>query len=72
MPIQRFVSECISARNKIAHNATEDETLDFNFLTKGLREMVLGIIWTRNKIPSISIQVPADKVDLEKFDIKLM
>jgi len=72
MPIQKFVSACISARNRIAHNTTEVETLDFNNLTKGLREMVLGIIWTRNKIPSISIQVPADKVDLEKFEIKLM
>lgn len=71
-PVQKFVSECISARNRIAHNATENEILDLNGLTKGLREMVLGIIWTRNKIPVFSIQVPADQVNIEEFEIKLL
>jgi hypothetical protein len=65
-------SETLVIRNKIAHNANLDPQIDLNIFTKGLREFALTLIWHKNNIPDISIQVPADTLDIEKFEIRMM
>lgn len=63
-PIQKFFSECINVRNRIAHNASVDSDLNFDELSRGIREFTLGMIWTFHQIPSISIDVPASTVSI--------
>jgi hypothetical protein len=61
-PLRQFLSECIAARNAIAHRLPGDSELPLKDLTQGLREFALMIIWTQNKIPSLRIDVPGDQV----------
>jgi hypothetical protein len=64
VPLRRFVSNCISARNRIAHNAEPDTKLQLPDLTAGLREFVLTLIWTRNNLPPLSISIPPSAVSI--------
>jgi hypothetical protein len=59
-----FLSECVSARNKIAHNAILGPEINLPELADGLRQFVMTLIWTQNHIPSISIDVPASAVSI--------
>lgn len=59
-----FLSECVSARNKIAHNALHSPDINILELADGLRQFVMILIWTENHIPSISIDVPASAVSI--------
>ncbi len=70
--VPEFVSKCIEIRNKIAHNAIIDKNVKLEKYTTNLRRMILGLIWSRNNLPNISLQRPADKVSIEKMEIKLM
>lgn len=70
--VSKFVSECISLRNKIAHNVSSVPTEDLESHTKPLREMALGIIWSINHLPDISVFRPGDTVSLEKMEIRVM
>lgn len=68
IPVQRFLSACIDARNKIAHHAEPKPSYPLAQLTKGLREVAIGLIWARNQLPPLtfipasSISAPADAV----------
>lgn len=68
---RKFFSKCIETRNKIAHNAVSDFNDDLNLLSSELRQIVLAIIWTKNKNPDISIKIPASSVSMDtgKFTI---
>jgi len=72
IPIQKFVSECIEIRNKIAHNASTEELKDIEEYTNYLREMVLSVLWTKYKLPDVSVHRPADTVSVEKLEYRMM
>lgn len=61
---QRFLSACIDARNKIAHKAEPSTQIALGELAAGLREVVLGIIWNRNKLPPFSMNTPPSAVSI--------
>ncbi|CAH1903681.1 conserved hypothetical protein [Candidatus Nitrotoga sp. HW29] len=60
----KFLSACISARNKIAHHAEPETEIPLGELAKGLREFVLGLIWTRNSLPSFTMTTPPSAVSI--------
>lgn len=58
----KFFSACISARNKIAHQAEPDTKIPLGELTAGLRDAVISMIWTRNGLPPFSMTTPPSAV----------
>ena len=74
VPVPKFLSACIAARNKIAHHAEPDTTIPLADLAKALREFVLMLIWTRNKLPNFSLQTPPSAVSIPAggLSIKVM
>jgi hypothetical protein len=71
-PHLAFLSQCIDARNKIAHRAAIDASVNLDELSAGLRQFVLMIIWTNNGIPSLSIDVPASQISIPEFAIRIL
>lgn len=73
-PTREFFSTCIYARNKIAHNATLPTTIDLNAISNELRKVVLSLIWSRNGIPNVSIEVPASAISIPEggFSIRVL
>jgi hypothetical protein len=67
--IKKFLSDCTRARNRIAHNAEIESSLNLSKLSSGLREIVLTLIWTFNRIPSISVDVPASSVCIPQGEL---
>ncbi len=63
-PLRKFLSTCIDARNRIAHNGSMKMPIPLADLTAGLREFVLGLIWSRNQLPPLSIVVPPSTVSV--------
>jgi TfoX/Sxy family transcriptional regulator of competence genes len=61
-PLRTFLSACIDARNRIAHHASPDPAIPLNDLAAGLRQFVLGLVWTRNQLPTLSIAIPPSAV----------
>lgn len=61
---QKFLSACIDARNKIAHKAEPSTEIALRELAAGVREVVLGLIWTRNKLPPFSLKTPPSAVSI--------
>ena len=70
-PIKKFLSDCIKARNRIAHNAEIESSLNLSELSTGLREIVLTLIWTFNRIPSISVEVPGSSVSIPPGELSI-
>lgn len=68
---QKFLSACIAARNKIAHNAEPSTEIAIGELVAGLREIVLGIIWTRNKLPPFSMTTPPSAISIPAGGMKI-
>lgn len=62
IPVQRFLSACIDARNKIAHHAEPRTPYSLIQLTNGLREVAIGLIWTRNQLPPLTFNTPASSI----------
>jgi len=62
VPVRRFFSACVDARNKIAHHAEPRPRYPLTQLTNGLREVALALIWTRNQLPSVTLNTPASSV----------
>lgn len=60
----KFLSACVSARNKIAHNAEPETTIPLADLAKSLREFVISMIWTRNNLPTFTLNTPASAVSI--------
>ncbi len=63
-PIRKFISDSISARNTIAHNAILNSNINLDELSGGIKEFILSLIWTFNKIPNIAIDVPASSISI--------
>jgi len=62
IPVQRFLSACIEARNKIAHHAEPKTPYPLTQLTNGLREVAIGLVWTRNHLPQLTFSIPASAI----------
>jgi hypothetical protein len=72
MPVTKFVSECIKLRNKIAHNVAIKSMPKIEEYSKYLRNMALSLLWTENKFPNISVYRPADTIEVEKMEIRVL
>jgi hypothetical protein len=62
--LRDFLLECITARNRISHNAALGPETNLQELSDGLRRFVMGLIWTANHIPIVSIDVPASAISI--------
>jgi hypothetical protein len=73
-PVKQFLSDCIETRNRIAHSADIDASTNLSELSSGLREIILTLIWTLNRIPSVSVDVPASKVSTsaQEFSLRVL
>lgn len=72
MSVKKFVSACISLRNKIAHNAAIESTVNIDEYTNHLRQMAMSVLWKENDLPNISVYRPADQITMEKMEIRAM
>lgn len=72
MPVVKFVSECIKIRNKIAHNVAIDQMPELENFTNNLRKMAMSILWSENSFPELSAYRPADRVEMQKFEIRFL
>ena len=72
MSVKKFVSECISLRNKVAHNISVKKLPKLEEFTKHLRIMALSVLWTKNKFPNVSIERPGDRLEMEKMESRLL
>jgi hypothetical protein len=72
--LTEFMSYCIGARNKIAHNAAIPDDVDLNNVSDGLRKFCMMLIWTYNQIPNVEIHVPGSVVSIptDRFTIRMM
>lgn len=71
IPLREFLSACVTARNRITHNAALDPSADLNKLATGLRQFAMMLIWTINRIPDLSIDVPASAVSVPSMQIRV-
>ncbi|MGD9713649.1 MAG: hypothetical protein AB7V46_16535 [Thermomicrobiales bacterium] len=69
MKLQKFLSICVEARNRIAHKAEPEGNVAIVDLTRGLREFVLRLIWTRNNLSRFSISTPPSAVSVPNISI---
>lgn len=72
MPVTKFVSKCISLRNKIAHNVTIDHLSGLDEYTTQLRNMVMSMLWAENNFPELSVYRPSDQVGMEKMETRAL
>lgn len=64
MTPSKFLSACIGVRNKIAHKAEPETNIPLADITKALREFVLRLIWTRNRLPAFSLNTPPSTISI--------
>jgi hypothetical protein len=64
LPVPKFLSACIQARNKIAHHAEPEMSIPLGELSKALREFVLMLVWTRNNLPDFTLNTPPSAVSI--------
>lgn len=64
LSVPKFLSACVDARNKIAHHAEPETSIPFADLSKSLREFVLMLVWTRNKLPNFNLNTPPSAVSI--------
>lgn len=72
MPIPKFVSDCIKIRNKIAHNVAIEKMPQLDNYTNNLRNMAMSVLWSEYGFPEISVYRPADQIEMQKFEIRLL
>jgi hypothetical protein len=70
--VTKFVSECIKLRNKIAHNVAIESMPKIEEYTKHLRNMAMSILWVEYRLPNLSVYRPADQIEMEKFEIRVL
>lgn len=61
MPLEAFISTCIRARNSVAHD-TVTSSIDFGQLVLGLRQFVISLIWSENRLAHVSLKQPISTV----------
>jgi hypothetical protein len=71
MSLREFLSACVTARNRITHNAVLDPSTDLSKLATGLRQFAMMLIWTINRIPDLSVDVPASAVAVPSMHLRI-
>ena len=71
-PGRAFLSECVDIRNSIAHNAMLDADIDLARVSAGLRHFVMSLIWTMNRIPDVSVDVPPSTAQVDSIEMRLL
>lgn len=71
VPLKKFLVKCVDTRNRIAHGGTVDgETL--TSMVHHLRQIVLTMIWRRNRLPRLDVQRPTTIASMPRFSIRLL
>jgi hypothetical protein len=70
-PLRTFLSQCVTLRNKIAHQAVISDQMNIKELAEGLREFVMGLIWTNNRIPAVTIDVPPSTITIPEGGMRI-
>lgn len=65
MPTRKFLSTCIAARNRLAHNADPKHDVSLSDMTTGIRQLVIALIWSRNKLPAFTLKIPPSSVSIK-------
>ena len=68
----QLASKSIELRNRIAHKLEITKDIDINIITKGVREMTFGLLWSKYNLPDFSVHRPADSISSEKFETRLL
>jgi hypothetical protein len=71
MPLQKLAADSIRLRNDIAHQV-EAEVGRAEELASCLREFALLLVWSRNELPSITLDRPADSIVMTKFETRFI
>lgn len=72
LPLQRIVSESVEIRNVLAHGGTVPDVGRLNALTGALRKFALMCVWTRAKLPPITLHRPPDRIRMTKLETRLL
>jgi hypothetical protein len=72
IPGRTFLSTCVDIRNSIAHNAMLDSSVDLANVSAGLRHFVMSLIWTMNRIPDVSENVPPSTIQLDALEMRML
>lgn len=70
LPLKRFLTQCVDTRNRIAHGGDVDEA-SLPGMTSGLRQFVLGSIWSRNRLPRLEVKRSPVLAEVPSFNIRL-
>jgi len=74
-PLAEFLRDCVKMRGKIAHPIHSEGSCSEEVLRncrEGLRQVVLGIVWARNRLPPIEIERPGDLVQIDGMTVTFL
>ncbi|MDF3067105.1 MAG: hypothetical protein K0R38_2706 [Polyangiaceae bacterium] len=71
LPLSKLASDSIKLRNNIAHRVQADPR-NAEELAGGLRELALALVWSRNQLPTVTLERPADRVAMTKLEFRLL
>ena len=76
-PLGTFLQNCLKLRHKLAHPPKGPDSLpnddkDIDARRRGLHQVVMNIIWARNKLPDSSVYRPADVVSMSEMKISVV
>lgn len=63
IPIADFVKMCTKTRHATAHPGKHIEPEEYTHLTKGLRSLVMGVLWNKHNIPDLSVNIPPSRLE---------
>ncbi len=67
--VGEFLSDCVRARNAIAHDSNSEASDHLVHLTTHLQRFVLTLVWTEGKHPPVSFKVPPSSVGVPTLKI---
>lgn len=70
-----FLMNCLKLRHRLAHPSEQGAAIPEQELrerTAGLREVVRGIVWARNRLPDFRVERPADVVQVSEMKISVL
>ena len=71
VPLDRLVRRSIALRNTIAHGGSVDPS-EISELAGALRLFALHIIWSRGGLPTVTLNRPPDKVQIDKLEARVL
>jgi hypothetical protein len=71
MPLRKLAADSIKLRNDVAHRVQTAPERAYE-LAAGLREFALFLVWSRNRLPAVSLSRPADNVAMTKLEVRLV